>query len=213
MRRGLVVVFLLSMFGAAAYAASPLWAAWQLKSAVARGDVASVRSRVAWDSVRQSLRRSIATYAGLEAVGATPADGSKQRLTFWGRLKSSFGHRMLDQFIATYISPEGFIRLNRMRTHRQQPMQVVRASYAIPRRSTADAVQPNTNSSQALAFLQRLKRIEFLSLTEVGIELADQIKPERHFVLRFGLENGRWLLTGVKVVRPTSAAVDVATAN
>jgi len=213
MRRGLVVVFVLSVLGAAAYAASPLWAAWQLKSAVARGDVASVRSRVAWDSVRQSLRRSIATYAGLEAVGAAQVNGSERRPTLWGRLKSSFGHSMLDQFIATYISPEGFIRLNRMRTHRQQPMQFVRASYAIPRRSATDAAQPNTNISQAVAFLKRLKRVEFLSPTEVGIELADQIKPERHFVLRFGLENGRWLLTGVKVVRPTTDAVDVAAAN
>jgi len=213
MRRGPVLVIVLSILCAVAYAASPLWAAWQLKSAVARGDVASVRTRVAWDSVRQSLGRSIARYAGLEADGAMPV-GTEQRLTLWGRLKRGLGHRMLDQFIATYVSPEGFIRLHRMRARRHQPMHVVRASYAVPRRPATDADQPATNVSQAVGFLERLTRIEFLSLTEVTIELADRLKPDRHFVLQFGLRRGGWLLTGIKVVRPPpSAPVGVAALN
>jgi Protein of unknown function (DUF2939) len=215
MRRALYFTTVLIALFAVGYAAYPLWSVWRLKDAVARGDVEAVRERVVWQSVRQSLRRSMTTYAGLQSDAAT-ANGAAPRVTLWGRIKRSFGTRMLDRFIATYVTPEGFVRLHRMRARRKKPAAVIRAKYTIPGRMrlrrTAEAAAP-TSLERAAAFLRRLKRIEFLSLTRVAIEIADRLKPDRHYVLKLGLRDGQWLLTGIEIVRPQPTAIETAGAH
>lgn len=213
MRRALSCVAVLAVLFTLCYGAYPLWSVWRLKNAVARGDVAAVRARVVWPSVRQSLRQSMATYAGLVPAGATTR-GAVRRVTLWGRIRRSIGSSMLDRFITTYVTPEGFVRLHRMRARRKRPGTVVRARYAIPGRmqlgQAREASATPTSLEGAAAFLRRLKRFEFVSLTRVAIEIADKFKPDRHYVLRFDLTGGEWLLTGVRIVKPVTVEVETA---
>ncbi|MCL4768429.1 MAG: DUF2939 domain-containing protein [Hyphomicrobiaceae bacterium] len=187
MRR--VVAVALVSAGACFYIASPFWAAWSLRDAVRRGDVAVIEHKVQWPTVRESLKRSLAAHA--ELMPQVETVGSEIRPSVWQRVKAVFGATVLDRFVETYVTPEGLPKLFRYRTLLQQ--------HATGQTAPEDA--GNVPWPQRFAaFYQRLKRAELQSLTRVELEVADRLDPDRRYVSVLELVGLTWKLTSLRVV-------------
>lgn len=177
------------------YAASPFWAAWSLREALRRGDAGAIEHRVQWQSVRNSLKTSIAKNAQLLAQ-ANEA-GASIRPTMWQRVKSAFGAPVLDRFIEAYVTPEGLPQLYRYNQLARRHLPG-RSEVAEP-----DGQQPWTE--RAADFYSRLKRAEFRSLTRLELEIADRLTPGRRFISVMELVGLSWRLTEVHVLADETA--------
>ena len=176
--------------GVALYVAAPFHAAWTIRQAVKSGDIDTLRERVVWQEVRRTLRASIVEHAQL--LPAAVKEGRRVRPTLWQRIKSVFGETMLDRFMDQYITPEGLPQLYRIKhTRRGQRQRQAGTELA----STSWPLDKPT-----LSFLRRVKRAQFLSLTEVEIELEDQEQPERRIVGTLSLVRTQWKLTALRVI-------------
>ena len=173
------------------YVAAPFWAAWSLREAVRRGDTGAIEHRVAWQSVRTSLKASLAENAQL--LSQAQEIGTAIRPTMWQRVKSVFGATMLDRFIETYVTPEGLPQL--FRYHQL-------ARRHLPGAPSIDALAERPWTQRIADFYSRLKRAEFQSLTRVELEMADRNVPERHVVSVMELVGLHWKLTGLRIVAP-----------
>lgn len=173
---------------AAAYVASPFVSAWNLREAIKRGDTSSIETRVAWPTVRQSLKSSLAKEANLLPM-ANEA-GAAVRPTLWQRLKGAFGATMLDRFIETYVTPEGLPKLFEYRqTWRDASMS-----------ATPVEPEPQSKVERFQQFWSRIKRAEFRSLGRVEIEIADRSVADRRYVSVMELDGLGWKLTELSVV-------------
>lgn len=212
MIRLLATAFLVFALTVAAYAASPLLAAWQIRDAVQSGDVATLRARVDWAQVRTSLRQSLAVEAKLKpAVALSAAHAGAPppapRGGLWLSLKSAVGYRILDHFLATYVSPEGFIKLHKLRTSERRAGRVKGALPPPPKAATDD--------DGTFSFLARIKEATFLSPTRFRLTVSDRDQPARLYVARFDLVSTTWTLTGLSIgsVQPPAAATEIAGAS
>lgn len=206
-RSGLCIGLVALVAVAIAYAASPFVAAWQIRAAIKSGDTAALETAVAWDAVRASLRSSIALHTGLD-VGphAPPA-----RRSLWQRFKAHMGNRMLDRFIANYISPTGLVKLDRLRNGRQPvplPVGAEASLHMASARGSGTGAPPDARSAdwwhKARAVVARIKRAQFTSLTSAEIEIADRSMPDRHYVARLDLTGTSWVLTELRVIKAPS---------
>jgi hypothetical protein len=183
----LMKIAMLAMLVGAIYIATPFVAAWNLREAVKAGNVEVVKDRVQWDTVRVTLRESLAKHADL----FTEAEmvGSEVKPSLWQRMKAAVGGTMMDRFIDTYVTPEGLPKLFKYR-------QVWR-----------DSVQNDTAETIKLSRLERfkvvynrVKRAEFLSFTKFEIEMADRKSQTRRYVSVMELIDYQWKLTGLRVI-------------
>ena len=184
-RLAALLVFLL--LTAAAYAASPFVAAWNLREAIKAGDTATIERKVVWDSVRATLRASIAGNAQLlpEAVEA----GERVKPTVWQRVKSAFGQSMLDRFIESYVTPEGLPKLFRYRRTWNDKV-----------KGQADDEAHLDGFERAKAFYRRLSRAEFKSPTRIEIEMIDKAIPDRRYRTVLELHGFEWKLAELHVI-------------
>lgn len=224
MRLALTFAFVLALAGAA-YLASPFYAAYTLDHAVRTSDTATLSRKIDWMGVRKSLRGSIARYADLTPMVRTATQ--RVRPTIWQRIKSAFGYSMLDRFIDAYVTPEGLPKLRRMReaqirramvSRRREP-RIARArtvgpaalplpersrdgrmSLGAARASTAAAAKPQWLTA-TVALLRRIRRAEFLSLTELELVIRDRVQKDRYFVTNLELRGFEWILTSVRVMK------------
>ncbi len=173
----------------AMYVVSPIWAAWSLREAVRRGDVSTIEHRVEWDSVRQSLKSSLAQHAQL--LPHAEAAGAEIRPTLWQRVKSAFGATMLDRFVESYVTPEGLPRLFGYQ-------QMLRDA-SLTATSTED-MDKLAWTERFAAFYQRVKRAEFQSLTRVEFEITDRNTADRRYIAAMELVDLRWKLTSLQIV-------------
>ena len=187
MRKWLIPGFIVVCGGL--YVASPFWAAWSLREALRSGDTATIEQRVQWQSVRSSLKASLATNAQL--LSQANDAGAAIRPTMWQRVKSAFGATMLDRFIETYVTPEGLPQLFRYN-------QLARRH--LPGRPSVEELDSRPWTERAVDFYSRLRRAEFRSLTRVELEIGDRFAPERHFVSVMELVSFRWKLTEIHVM-------------
>lgn len=174
---------------AAMYVVSPIWAAWSLREAVRRGDVTTIEYRVEWDSVRQSLKSSLAQHAQL--LPQAEAAGAEIRPTLWQRVKSAFGATMLDRFVESYVTPEGLPRLFGYQ-------QMLRDASLTT--TPAEDMDKLPWTDRFAAFYERVKRAEFQSLTRVEFEITDRHTPERRYIAAMELVSLRWKLTSLQIV-------------
>lgn len=197
---GLVAKFLvLCGVTAGAYAATPFLAALQLREAIHRGDTKVIETRVQWETVRPSLRHSIAVHAELVPTvpEGTDAFSPPKRISLWQRFKRSVGQRMLDRFMTTYATAEGFVRLHRLVEKRSNGRTLASAgAYGVGR--------VPTRSGDTWGFLRRIKRLEFLSVTSMALEVAGRHGENRTFAAQFDLVDGTWMLVSLEI-RPASA--------
>ncbi|MEZ5843744.1 MAG: DUF2939 domain-containing protein [Hyphomicrobiaceae bacterium] len=175
-----------------AFAASPFVAAWSLREAVRTADSGTIARKVDFDGVRLSLRQSLGVHA--ELYGFAVEAGRQVRPTLWQRVKSALGASMIDRFIETYISPDGLPKLYRAKIAWNEKVRGRPALDTLPWRERLSA------------YLERLKRAEFLSLTRVEIEMADEHQPDRHFVSLMELQGIEWRLVALRVVKPGGMA-------
>lgn len=184
-RRLLCLSALLLIVGG--YIASPFVSMWSLRSAIQRGDTATIEQMVEWPSVRASLKTSLAEQAKLLPM-ATSA-GADVTPSIWQRVKGMFGASMLDRFIESYVTPEG---LPKLFDYRQMWREQV---------SGEVAEQINLAPLDRLKrFWNRIKRAEFQSLTRVEIEMEDRRIADRRYVSVMQLQGLGWRLTELRVI-------------
>ena len=183
--RRIVTLVAVAGVAAVAYIASPFVSAWTLRDAIRRGDAPAIEARVAWPSVRQTLKESLAREAKL--LPEAQAAGASVAPTLWQRVKGAFGATMLDRFIETYVTPEGLPKLFDYRR--------------VYRENVASAPpEPTALSDRIKLFWARIHRAEFQSLTRVELEIADKQTPDRRYVSTMDLDGFGWKLTGLRVV-------------
>lgn len=195
MRRLFAVGFL--SITACAYVASPFWAAWSLRDAVRRGDVAAIEDRVQWVTVRKSLKQSLAAHAELKPE--VEAIGTQIRPTLWQRVKAAFGATLIDRFVETYVTPEGLPKLYRYR--------MLLAQNGMGGEIAPEDDQGMPWHRRFAAFYQRLRRAELQSLTRVELEVADRYNPDRRTVSVMELIGLRWKLTSLRIVTDSNQVV------
>ncbi|MEM8973366.1 MAG: DUF2939 domain-containing protein [Pseudomonadota bacterium] len=186
--RGLATKLLLavSLMGVSLYVASPFYAAWTIRQAMKTNDVALLKEKVDWVSVRSSLRQSIATHAKLLPVAI--AEGRKLRPTMWQRIKAVFGASMLDRFMDQYITPNGLPKLYRLKNGYRTRVT------GLPR----DEATPVALRVQGV--VSRIHRAEFKSLSLVELEIEDRDQPDRRIVAEMRLRGFEWKLSRLTVI-------------
>jgi Protein of unknown function (DUF2939) len=185
--RPLLRLSLVAFVLATAYIASPFVAAWNLREAVKAGNVEAVQGRVQWDTVRASLKTSLAKHPELFAEATTAGENVKP--TIWQRIKATFGVTMIDRFIESYVTPEGLPKLFQYR-------QVWRENIS----GDAATLAEMPRLERMKQFYDRIKRAEFQSLSKVEIQMQDRKKPERHYVSTMEMIDYGWKLTALRVI-------------
>lgn len=186
MGRIFAAVFLL-LVAAAGFVVSPFVAAWNLREAIKSADTSTIERKVVWDSVRASLRASIASNSALlpEASEA----GERVRPTLWQRVKAAFGQSMLDRFIESYVTPEGLPKLFRYRKTWNGTV-----------KGETDDEDKLEFFERAKAFYRRLSRAEFKSPTRIEIEMTDKFQPDRRYVSVMELHGFEWKLAELRII-------------
>ncbi len=190
---------------ALAYLASPLVSAHQLRSAVEGRDTVTVARMVEWPSLRTSLRRSIARDANLLPIARDVA--RTVRPTWWQRIRSLFGHSMLDRFIENYITPEGLSKLYHAKERWHATRGGRRLTTAKPAlvaatgegerglklaRADAGGWLRALLPQETLAALRRIRRAEFVSPFRFVLDIRDRHKADRLIKSTFQLSNIGW---------------------
>jgi hypothetical protein len=188
------------LLAAGIYTLLPFSAAWAIREAVTRGDTDYIERKVHWPTVRESMRQSMLSSAlelpeaGSAGIEVEPSDAPRPGL--WKRLKTRLktyaGSRVVDKMVATYVSAEGLPRLYRQRM-------MTRAAMGAP------AADPEAWSDRFREVWSRVRRAELLSLTAFEIELADQFAEDRSYIARLELQRFEWILTELRIVRPSLA--------
>ena len=186
MGRILAAVSLLLIAGVG-YAASPIYAAWSLREAIKSNDIPTIERKVVWDSVRASLRASIAGNAQL--LPEVNEVGERIRPTMWQRVKTAFGQSMLDRFIESYVTPEGLPKLFRYRS----------TLNATARRAAEEEERLDV-LERAKVFYRRLSRAEFKSPSRIEIEMIDRLRPDRRYVTVMELHGFEWKLAELHIL-------------
>lgn len=176
---------LLLLLLAAGYVAYPFWSAWSLREAIKNGDTAKIEQAIEWDSVRATLRESLARQAKL--MPEINAAGEAIKPTLWQRVKATFGQPMLDRFVESYVTPEGLPQLFSYRkTYREKIKgEPDEKSLAVTERMRQ--------------FWSRIHRAEFKRLTRVEIEMSDKDNPGRRVTSTFDLKGLEWKLVELRV--------------
>ena len=164
-----------------AYVASPLLAAHQLRQAMRSGDTKTIERMVAWKSLRASVRRTVARNAKLLPVANWV--GRSVRPTFWQRIRSVFGHSMLDRFVENYITPKGLPKLYQAKTRWHERFR---------RPKQPAVVQAGIVPDQALRVWRRIKRAEFKSPFRFILEIQDRHVATRIITSTFRLSHISW---------------------
>lgn len=185
---------LVALLLCAAYVAYPFWSAWSLREAIKDGDTATIERRIEWDSVRATLRDSLAREA--QFIPEVNAAGEAIKPTLWQRVKATFGQPMLDRFIESYVTPEG---LPQLFTYRKTYREKIKGE---PDEKTLALHE------RMKRFWSRVHRAEFQSLTRVEIEMADKDNPARRVVSTFQLTGLEWKLVALKVIATKAATVE-----
>jgi hypothetical protein len=193
MRALLVKLSSVLFVAAAAYVASPFVAAWNLREAIKAGNVEVVRDKVQWDTVRASLRVTLAEHPDLFSEDALSADPAKQSL--WKRIKTKIGVSAVDQFIAKYVNAEGLPQLFKYRKAWHDN---------VTGETAALAAQPRLERFKQV--YARIRRAEFFGLARVEIELQDRKRADRRYISTMELVGYQWKLTAVRILSVDAAA-------
>ena len=186
MARAIAALLMLTVV-LAGYAASPFLAAWNLREAIKAADTKTIERKVVWDSVRASIRSSLAGNAELmpEAAEAT----KRVKPSVWQRVKTAFGQSMVDRFVETYVTPEGLPKLFRYQRTWNGTV-----------RGKADEVDSGDFSQRVKAFYGRMIRAEFKSPMRIEFEMADRGTPGRHYISVMELHGFEWKLAELRIV-------------
>jgi len=182
----LFAVLFIGLTAATIYLISPFIAVWTLREAVRTGDVALLQRKVAWDSVRASLKQSLKTEAQLvpqiaEAGMGTPKPG------LWKRIKNKIGAGMVDRFVDNTTTPTGLV-------------QAYAARMADARAAKVPAATAEEHDlSRAASLISRIRAVDYPATGQFVITVADFEQPGRRFTGRFVLDNLEWRLVSLAI--------------
>lgn len=205
--RKFVFLLLIGLFAGGAFVAYPFVTAWSVREAVKSGDSAYLERKLEWDSVRESLRSSMARVAfNLPEVSPSQegeADASvaapARSPGLWARVKGYVGRGAVNKLVDTYATPEGLPQL----------FQYGKMYRETVKGQTEPAVKPPWYE-RAKRFWARVKRAEFLTPTRFEIVMADRFTPDRHYRALLNLRGLEWKVSEIHVIAPTAAVTPVA---
>jgi hypothetical protein len=182
----------------AGYVASPLLTAWSIREAVRAGNSDYLRTKIEWDSVRATMRQSLAQASlDLPASPSTPPQRIEvaAKPGMWQRLKTYFKARAVNNIVDSYVTPDG---LPQLFTYRKVYRERVLGE---PYEATLPWAQRFSR------FWGRVKRAEFHAPHRFEIEMADRDDPNRRYVGLLELRGMEWKLTALRVrfAAPTPA--------
>ncbi|MFN3868663.1 MAG: DUF2939 domain-containing protein [Hyphomicrobiaceae bacterium] len=204
-RIGLAGLALFAVTSAAAYAASPLIAAWSIREAVRTGDSDHLRTAIDWPRVKHTLKVSMTRYAlleaGVESVADTgegdqpqPLTDSAARPSLWERIKASYGRRVVDGMVESYVTPEGLPTLFKLRNGFNK---VIGKAPMVA--EDADVL------TRIRSEWSRVRHVRFLSPTHFAIEMDDKFEAGRRIagMLEFEVSRARigWRLVSLEIKR------------
>lgn len=169
-----------------AYVAAPFYTAWSLREAIRTADSAYLERKIEWDSVRASLKTSLARHANL--VPEINDETAPIKPGLWQRVKMAFGQSMIDNFVERSVTPTG---LPKMFEAKKAFNEKVRGE--VPPEATLTRIE------RFKQFWARLQRAEFQSFTRIEIEVKDRRAPDRHYVSLLELKGFEWKLTELRV--------------
>ncbi|MGQ0457692.1 MAG: DUF2939 domain-containing protein [Hyphomicrobium sp.] len=182
---------------AAAYIGAPFVTAWSIREAVRNGDSAYLERAVDWPSIRVTLAPSIQQLALDLPPGAAEAQAT-ENLSVWQRVKAYFGGGAINTAIDSYVTPEGFTQLYKMR------------------KAYRDYVSGQPDESTMPVFERikrawaRVKRAEFTSATTFEVDTTDRLDETRLYLAKFEISGFGWILKELRVRTLTAADAQVA---
>ncbi len=194
--RKLLLLGLVGSVLAGAYAVVPFYTAWTIREAIKANDSAYLQDKIAWTSVRSTLKESLGKFA-FNAAGEMTQATEKPGL--WQRLKAYVGKGAVDKFVDTTVTPTGMAGLFELRK-----------AY----KGATVAVAGETEGAKApllqriSRFWARVTRAEFIALDRFELDVMDKDAPERSFSAAFELRGFGWKMTElrVKTTDPAKAA-------
>ena len=102
MRRLIKVFVLLVMPLGLAYLAWPVYAAFEIRDAMAAGDTETLNRKIDWQALRASLKGSISP----ETIARLTADPEAPTPTLWQRMKAVVAPSAADTIVDRFVTPE-----------------------------------------------------------------------------------------------------------
>jgi hypothetical protein len=167
------------------YVSSPFVTAWRIREAVRNGNSDYLATAIEWESVRATLKPSIARIA--LGLPETAADASANP-GLWTRFKAYWGQGMVERAVEGYVTPEGLPQLFSLRKAYR--------SYVSNADDEASTLPLPERIGKAWA---RVKRAEFKSVTRFEIDMEDKLDPTRVYLGTLELFPAGWKLTELRV--------------
>jgi hypothetical protein len=166
---------------ALAFAAWPVWSAWQLRAAVKARDLDGIERRVDWPQLRANPKRTIA--ANLQDETRSPDAGFLTKT-----VKRTLGPFVANRVIDVAVSPR---TLARVLAGRLDTIEIARdAAVGAPdgesETAAGDPLSP-----------RRLRWAFFEAPTRFRVEIADRTQPKKRVVSVFVLQGASWKLVDV----------------
>jgi hypothetical protein len=186
----------------AGWIAWPYYAAYDLLVAVREGDVSTLETRVAWESVRQGLRGDL-NAALLQNINTSAKTDASSGEALGSGLAMMLGPAIVDRLVDSYVTPQNVAAVNRAnKTNNISP----------------DAPSASKNFDETIQAAQHIHwnqiKYAFFSggpLTFLAQILPDRDPPLQHPVgFRFQWD-GNWRLT--RIMLPSDVTDELATAK
>ena len=174
------------------YIAAPFATAWSIREAVRTGDSVYLERAIDWPTVRVTLAPSIKQLALDLPPGAAEAVAT-ENLTVWQRVKAYFGGGAINTAIDSYVTPEGFTQMFKMRKAYRDYVS------GAPDESTMPVLE---RMRRAWA---RVKRAEFTSITTFEVDTTDKLDESRLYLAKFEVRGFGWVLKELRVRTLTAA--------
>jgi Protein of unknown function (DUF2939) len=190
-------VILLTVAAAVAYVAWPIHTALQIREAMIAGDVATLTRKIEWESVRTSLKASIAP----ETIARLEADPDGPKPSLWQRVKSAVAPRLAGNVVDRYVTPQNLPVLLGYRRMWRGTLQPVLGREE-PQTVLAGTMFADTAVDKFASFWKRLRRAVFTSPGTLILEVEDKYNAGRHYIGTMELIGLEWKLTALTLSGP-----------
>lgn len=194
MRRPIILVPLLLLGLTAAYLAWPIASAVQIREAMRSGDVETLNRKVDWDSVRASLKASVAP----ETLVRLSENPEAPKRSWWQSIKAAVAPKLADTVIDRYVTPE---QLPIFLGYRETYKGTIRPALGLkdPPTVLRDTPLAGTSIDKGLSFWKRVRKAVFVSPWRVLLEVEDQFNQGRSYTGTLELRGLQWQLTALSI--------------
>jgi hypothetical protein len=192
--RKLLIPCSVALLLALAYAAWPVWSAWQLRSAIKARDLAAIERGVDWQTLRANLKQTIA--ANLEERSRRPDAGYVGKA-----LQRTLGPFVAGRVVDVAVTPGTIARILSGRLNAAD----ARHGAGGPPAPSAGDGETEAAAADPLS-PRRLRWAFFETPTRFRIEVADRREPTKRVISVFALQAARWKLVDVYYRTPMTDA-------